>query len=195
MNESIKKPDAWIIERHVLRAPDDGEVFLEALMPDDLPDDFDKYVKHGLATPLFAWRAPDIEKQLADTQAKLKHSEMAATAEAKEVDRLRTEMDAEVGELNKLTSRLSYILTGVANALKGEPEESTIHSYHDLIEVAIGTKAKLEAAERAATLSCENCVRDPVSCEWIRVCIARGFKHFVLKPSLKALTQEDKGHE
>jgi hypothetical protein len=58
-----------------------------------------------------------------------------------------------------------------------------------------GLESKLEAAERAATLSCENCVRDPVSCEWIRVCIARGFKYFVLKPSLKALTQEDKGDE
>lgn len=47
------KPDAWMIERHVLRAPDDGEVFMEVCLPEDLPSDFDKYTEHGLAAPLY----------------------------------------------------------------------------------------------------------------------------------------------
>lgn len=38
--------------------------------------------------------------------------------------------------LSKLQEKLSKLLTATANALKGEPEELHVHSWHDLAEVA-----------------------------------------------------------
>ncbi|RLA51622.1 MAG: hypothetical protein DRR42_09900 [Gammaproteobacteria bacterium] len=47
-----------------------------------------------------------------------------------------TELEAEADELHKLITRLNDLLTDTANALKGEPDELTLHGFHDLPEIA-----------------------------------------------------------
>lgn len=56
-----------------------------------------------------------------------------------EVAELRQELD----EDNRLRERLAALLTGVANALRGEPEPLHAHSWHDLPE-----RARAAVAER-----------------------------------------------
>ncbi|MGP9528163.1 hypothetical protein [Glutamicibacter sp. AOP5-A2-18] len=46
------------------------------------------------------------------------------------------EADGTTEELHEINTRLARILTDTANALKGEPEPLTSHSWHDLAEVA-----------------------------------------------------------
>ncbi len=46
------------------------------------------------------------------------------------------EADGAAEELHEINTRLARILTDTANALKGEPEPLTSHSWHDLAEVA-----------------------------------------------------------
>lgn len=46
------------------------------------------------------------------------------------------EADGTEDELHEINTRLARILTDTANALKGEPEPLTSHSWHDLAEVA-----------------------------------------------------------
>lgn len=46
------------------------------------------------------------------------------------------EADGTVEELHEINTRLARILTDTANALKGEPDPLTSHSWHDLAEVA-----------------------------------------------------------
>lgn len=48
----------------------------------------------------------------------------------------------EVAELRALTRRLSALLTGVANALKGQPDELHLHDWSDLPAVAAQVKAE-----------------------------------------------------
>jgi hypothetical protein len=49
-----------------------------------------------------------------------------------------------------LVERLSALLTGVADALKGKPEPNTAHSWHDLPQLAAKAAAALrrEGADR-----------------------------------------------
>lgn len=46
------------------------------------------------------------------------------------------EAEGTAEELHEINTRLARILTDTANALKGEPEPLTSHSWHDLAEVA-----------------------------------------------------------
>lgn len=46
------------------------------------------------------------------------------------------EAEGTTEELHEINTRLARILTDTANALKGEPEPLTSHSWHDLAEVA-----------------------------------------------------------
>lgn len=46
------------------------------------------------------------------------------------------EADGTAEELHEINTRLARILTDTANALKGEPEPLTSHSWHDLADVA-----------------------------------------------------------
>lgn len=57
----------------------------------------------------------------------------------------RDEARRELDEFNGLNERLSTLLHGVANALKGEPEPGTGHSWHDLPELAARVMADREA--------------------------------------------------
>jgi len=59
-----------------------------------------------------------------------------------ELDRMR----AEDGAADVLIARQRDLLTGVANALKGPPEELSTHSHHDLPEIAATLQANLAAA-------------------------------------------------
>ena len=59
------------------------------------------------------------------------------------------ELEAEVKCYCELQDKLSVILTNTANALKGEPDELSMHSWHDLAEVATELKTQLKTAKRA----------------------------------------------
>lgn len=54
------------------------------------------------------------------------------------------ELQTENADLHALTDRLSHLLTGVANALKGPPGPLSSHSWHDLPEVAQEVMRRLE---------------------------------------------------
>lgn len=56
---------------------------------------------------------------------------------------------AEIDHLDALISRQSAILTGVANALRGDPGPLASHSHHDLAERAASTVAALAVASRS----------------------------------------------
>lgn len=59
------------------------------------------------------------------------------------------EADSTEEELHEISTRMAKILTDTANALKGEPEPRTSHSWHDLAEVAKRAVAQPELAARA----------------------------------------------
>lgn len=64
------------------------------------------------------------------------------------VELLRTERKTaldDVDEYDTTNRRLSELLTGVANVLKGPPPELTLHSWHDLPEVAAELLRGIEA--------------------------------------------------
>ena len=70
-----------------------------------------------------------------------------------ELARLRAvdvELRAEAVEQGALLDRLSGILTRTANALKGEPDELTLHSWHDLPEIAKSLRERFRAYEDEA---------------------------------------------
>jgi hypothetical protein len=48
----------------------------------------------------------------------------------------RDEAMRDLGEVHALNERLAMLLTGVANALRGDPKPGTGHSWHDLPELA-----------------------------------------------------------
>jgi hypothetical protein len=52
-----------------------------------------------------------------------------------------------VGELETLNARLSDLLNRTANALKGEPRPGSLHSWHDLPEVAALMRAVRQAED------------------------------------------------
>lgn len=54
---------------------------------------------------------------------------------------------SELQELRELVDRLGSLLTGVANALKGEPGELRMHDWSDLPTLATYMAAVVEAAE------------------------------------------------
>jgi hypothetical protein len=56
---------------------------------------------------------------------------------------------AEIDHLDALLSRQHAILTGVANALRGDPGPLASHSHHDLAERAASTVAALAVATRS----------------------------------------------
>ena len=60
-----------------------------------------------------------------------------------ELDRTRDEVDA----LESLVARQADILTGVANALRGEPASLASHSHHDLAERAAAMVALLAVTQ------------------------------------------------
>lgn len=65
-----------------------------------------------------------------------------------EVEQLRADVDRlqrDADEHDALLRRHSTILTGVANALRGEPPPLTQHSHHDLAELAAATVAERDA--------------------------------------------------
>lgn len=59
---------------------------------------------------------------------------------------------AENEELHNLLSRLGDLLTGTANAIKGKPPQLTWHDWSDLPMRAAKLKARVESAERLATI-------------------------------------------
>jgi hypothetical protein len=65
--------------------------------------------------------------------------------DADEVDELQDEVD----HLDALLARQHAILTGVANALRGDPGPLASHSHHDLAERAASTVAALAVATRS----------------------------------------------
>jgi septal ring factor EnvC (AmiA/AmiB activator) len=72
--------------------------------------------------------------------------------DADEVDELQDEVDElqdEVDELHAIVARQRAILTGVADALRGDPGPLASHGHHDLAERAASTVAALAVATRA----------------------------------------------
>jgi hypothetical protein len=64
-----------------------------------------------------------------------------------------TSLQDEVDELHAIVARQRAILTGVANALRGDPGPLASHGHHDLAERAASTVAALAVATReVATL-------------------------------------------
>lgn len=59
------------------------------------------------------------------------------------------ELHSELKSADDLRERMSKILTDTANALKGEPDELTLHSWHDLAEKAMELKASNNSLREA----------------------------------------------
>lgn len=57
------------------------------------------------------------------------------------------ELETENAEYEQLSEKMATILLNTAAVLKGEPEPLTLHSWHDLAEVATKLLARAEAAE------------------------------------------------
>lgn len=72
-----------------------------------------------------------------------KHYEFVVKKPHKAAARI-AELEAEAEINHKLIGRQSDLLTGVANALRGEPDEMRLHSHHDLPERAAALR---EAAQ------------------------------------------------
>ena len=78
--------------------------------------------------------------------------------------------DRKIESLDRLCRRQSVILTGVAVALRGEPEDMTAWSHHDLAERVQATIEELERlreafqdqAERLAELEVQRCADEQV---------------------------------
>lgn len=70
-------------------------------------------------------------------------------SETRELRKRIVELETELDSATKLTERQSVLLTGVVNALKGEPPPLTLWSHHDAPELARDCKAKLERVARA----------------------------------------------
>jgi uncharacterized coiled-coil DUF342 family protein len=69
------------------------------------------------------------------------------------------ELQAEVDGSRDSTIRLDEILTGVANALKGQPDDLMTHSHHDLAEVAqrvVGERDALIEYMKDIHVTCDN---------------------------------------
>jgi hypothetical protein len=60
-----------------------------------------------------------------------------------------TSLQDEIDHLDALLARQHAILTGVANALRGDPGPLASHSHHDLAERAASTVAALAVATRS----------------------------------------------
>ena len=56
---------------------------------------------------------------------------------AKGFEVAKKESEAEISEYDLINSKMSNILTATANALKGNPDALSLHSWHDLAEVAL----------------------------------------------------------
>lgn len=54
-------------------------------------------------------------------------------------------LHAELVESDALREKMSDILRRTANALKGEPDDLTLHSWHDLTEVAMTLRYEVDA--------------------------------------------------
>ena len=78
---------------------------------------------------------------------------------AEEVEQLRV-VRAELDAAHDLIAAQAALLTGVANALRGEPSPLASHSHHDLDLRAAGMKRELEATRAAirAHLHCDECI-------------------------------------
>ena len=107
-----------------------------------------------------------------DALARRLHAEREAVVA--ELDRTREEVDA----LESLVARQADILTGVANALRGDPGPLASHSHHDLAERAAAmvallavTQSSLEAASSGRRVTaCDDIERlqrerDAAECE------------------------------
>lgn len=55
--------------------------------------------------------------------------------------------DAELADADALRDKLAAILTRTADALKGPPAELSLHSWHDLPDVAQELRSRLAAAD------------------------------------------------
>lgn len=66
-------------------------------------------------------------------------SRLAAEAER---DRLRDRLEEETDEYDRILGRQAELLTGVANALKGQPPELVMHDWSDLPSVAAAIAAE-----------------------------------------------------
>ena len=81
---------------------------------------------------------------------------LAALALAVGLDADGTDPRAEVDHLDALLARQHAILTGVANALRGDPGPLASHSHHDLAERAAATVAEVETLRRTLALAQES---------------------------------------
>jgi hypothetical protein len=98
-------------------------------------------------------------------------------------DAMRERLSSEIGEYDGTLSRLSELLTGTANALKGEPDELTMHDWSDLPSVATSLVSALSAereARAAAVLrygshlsTCISIQREGAPCDCGFDCAAR----------------------
>lgn len=58
-------------------------------------------------------------------------------------------LERERDECDALRERMTDLLTRTTNALKGEPAELELHSWHDLPEVAVAIRSRIAALEAA----------------------------------------------
>lgn len=48
------------------------------------------------------------------------------------------ELEGELDMVSKLVDRQAKLLTGVVNTIRGEPDELSLHSHHDIVELVQG---------------------------------------------------------
>jgi hypothetical protein len=78
------------------------------------------------------------------------------TAAIEEAHTMAGELQTELDDTHALILRQGALLTGVANALRGEPPALTTWSHHDVVERAKGAAVVVEAA-RAWKAETDNC--------------------------------------
>ncbi len=67
-----------------------------------------------------------------------------------EIDDLKARIasvERERDECDALRERMADLLTRTTNALKGEPAELELHSWHDLPDVAVAIRSRIDALE------------------------------------------------
>jgi len=89
--------------------------------------------------------AARVEKRVVDCQhSTAEQSDGCSACLRMESERQLIAITAERDEETALRERLSKLLEGVANALKGPPDELTMHSWHDLPELMLKVTTELE---------------------------------------------------
>lgn len=81
--------------------------------------------------------------------SRAEHARLRALHGAEFPDRINAALERERDECDALRERMADLLTRTTNALKGEPAELELHSWHDLPDVAVAIRSRNAALVKA----------------------------------------------